>query len=83
VFDSESLLFGPPQGCAFGNMAQKSRGHYIGVPPAKQMTRAQVSRFLARLSTDEAHAWEYERHRKHLELLAKKRTPSKPRPEQH
>jgi hypothetical protein len=83
AFDAESLLFGPPQGYAFGNMAQKSRGHYIGVPPAKQMTRAQVERFLARLSTDEAHAWEYERHRKHLELLAKKRTPSKPRPEQH
>jgi len=76
AFESESLLHGPPQGYAFGNMAQKSRGHYIGVPPTKRMSRAQVKRFRERLNADEAHAWEMERYQKHLELLQKKKTRS-------
>jgi len=56
VFEAESLMLNcPPQGYAFGNMAQKSRGHYIGEPRPKKMSRTQIDRYLERLATGEVH----------------------------
>ncbi|HZM03474.1 MAG TPA: hypothetical protein VFC44_10640 [Candidatus Saccharimonadales bacterium] len=67
VFEAESLLNGPPQGYAFGNMGQKSRGNYIGEPRRKKMSPIQLKRFMEKLKADEAPGWEIIRYLHHLE----------------
>ncbi len=70
---AERGLFGPPEGCAFGNMSQRSGDNYIGVPRPKEMTEAQVQRFLEKLKKGEISAWEMERHDNHLTIVEKKK----------